>query len=94
MSISIWVVMLLGGLLVVLAVCVGMSLDTEKQRRERQRVARERYLIKAEREWLERERRHYADRLREWRQHGSPSPIVHRPDDEDMRYEAPRAPVA
>ncbi len=94
MSISIWVALLLGGLLVVLAVCAGMSLDTEIQRRERQRVARERYLIKAEREWLARERREYADRLRERREHGSVAPSVHRPDDEDTRYEAPSTPVA
>jgi hypothetical protein len=93
MSISIWVVVLLGGVLVVLAVCAGMSLDTERQRRERQRVAQERYLMRAEREWLERERQEYAGRLRHRRGQGKPSPIVHRPDDEDSHFEAPSAPV-
>lgn len=94
MSISIWVAILLFGLLMVLAVCVGMSLDTDKQRRERQRLAAERHDIRAERERLADERRRYADTLREWRELGSASPTVHRPDRQDTRHRTPPTPVA
>jgi hypothetical protein len=38
-------------LLIVLSVCTGISLDTDRQRRERQRLAEERRLRAEERRW-------------------------------------------
>ncbi len=68
MSASIWIPVLLFGALLVMAVCVGASLDTDRQRRERQRVAEERRFLRAEREWLSAERRRYNQAVSEYRQ--------------------------
>lgn len=94
MSISLWVPILLFGLLLVLGVCVGMSLDTDKQRTARQQLADERYVIRAERELLARERRQHAERLQEWRERGSAPSNADRADGEDTRQDAPPTPVA
>ncbi len=68
MSVSIWIPIVLIGTLLILAVCVGASMDTERQRRQGQRLAEERRLLRAEREWLTAERSRYNQALLEYRQ--------------------------
>lgn len=82
MSASIWIPIVLCGALLVLAVCAGASMDTERQRRERQLLAEQRRFLRAEREWLTAERYRYRQAVLEYRQLAGGGPENHDYDDD------------